>query len=188
MHIHIYHDTVCPWCRIGKRHLALALELWNGEPVTMQYQSFFLNPNIPPEGYLFNEYMQAKVSGQVPLDQLFEGPRQAGAAVGLRFNFEKIQHAPNSLLSHRLIAMTPRPMQDAVIDAIYTAYFEDGQNIGDLDTLVEIAANVGLDRETIKQQLRSDIALADVLAEATKAHDLGVSGVPFFIIRVYLDL
>lgn len=183
MKIDVFHDTVCPWCRIGKRHLQLALADWPGPPVEVTYRTFFLNEGIPPEGYEFRPYMRQKVGNRVPLEQLFEAPRQRGADVGLVFNFEQIEKAPNSTLSHRLIALTPPEQQEVVIDAVYAAYFEHGRDIGDLDELVSIAAACGLDAATIRAQLQADDGLAQVLAEVEWARAQGISGVPFFIVN-----
>jgi predicted DsbA family dithiol-disulfide isomerase len=183
MRVDLYHDTVCPWCRIGKRHLNLALERWDGEPVEVHYHTFFLNPDIPPEGFDFRAYMRAKGGGQVPLEGWFDAPRRMGAAVGLTFNFERIERAPNSLLSHRLIALTPPDQQIAMIDALYAAYFEHGRDIGELDTLIEIAREVGLDADDMRARLLTDEAASDVLADAQAGARIGVTGVPFFVLN-----
>jgi predicted DsbA family dithiol-disulfide isomerase len=183
MEIDVYQDTVCPWCRIGKAHLRAALAQWKGEPVTVRYRTFFLNDQIPAEGYEFRPYMQAKGGGRVPLEQFFDGPRRAGAAAGLTFNFERIERAPNSELSHRLIALAPEAQQEAVLDAVYAAYFEHGQDIGDLAVLLDIAAANGMDRTETEVRLRGDEAAAEVRAEAREAHELGISGVPFFVLN-----
>ena len=118
MHIDLFSDTVCPWCRIGKRHLELALAEWareTAEPVTLCYRSFFLDPTTPPEGRDFRGHMTAKGGGRVPLEQFFAAPRERGAAVGLTFNFEAIEKAPNTLLSHRLVYITPEPQRLSLI-------------------------------------------------------------------------
>lgn len=182
MQIHVFHDTACPWCRIGKAHLKTALAQWDGEPVTVQYHTFFLNATIPVEGAEFRSYMLAKGGHQVPLEAFFDGPRRAGAAAGLTFNFEAITTAPNTLLSHRLIALTPPDRKEAIIDAIYAAYFEHGQDIGDLDVLVDVAVKTGWDAAEIHALLVSDTAEAAVKAEAQQAQELGVTGVPFFVV------
>ena len=81
MHIDLFSDTVCPWCRIGKRHLELALAEWareTAEPVTLRYRSFFLDPTTPPEGRDFRGHMTAKGGGRVPLEQFFAAPRERG--------------------------------------------------------------------------------------------------------------
>ena len=182
MQIDLFHDTACPWCRIGKRHLQLALAQWEGEPVQVRYRTFFLNERIPTAGEDFRPYMQAKVGGRIPLEQMFAGPRQAGERVGLRFDFEAITRVPNTLLSHRLIALAPHDHQEAVIDAVYAAYFEQGRDIGDLDVLVDVAGAVGLDRAALRALLLSDAGQEQVLADVRWAQEAGISGVPFFIV------
>jgi predicted DsbA family dithiol-disulfide isomerase len=179
--IDLFHDTVCPWCRIGKQHLKLALDQWTAEPIQINYRTFFLDPNTPLEGRDFKTHLLAKGNGRIPLEQWFDRPRQLGAQAGLNFNFEKIEHAPNSLLSHRLIALTPDNKKDAIIDAIYTAYFENGRNIGRLDTLLEIAEEVSLQTADLQQQLLGTAALQEVLNDAQWAQQQGISGVPYFI-------
>ncbi len=181
MEIELFHDTVCPWCRLGKRHLQLALEDWAGEPVHVTYRSFFLNPDIPTEGHEFRPYMEAKGGGQMPLEGFFAAPRERGEAVGITFNFEDIEVAPNTLLSHRLINYTPEAEREAMVDRIYTAYFEDGRNIGDLDTLVEIAVEAGMSEADVRAYLESDAGEAAVMADMALAREMGVSGVPFFV-------
>lgn len=159
----------------------MALEQWDGEAITVRYHTFFLNEGIPPEGAPFREYMLAKGSGRIPLEQFFDAPRRMGQAVGITFNFEAIEHAPNTVLSHRLIALTPEHLEEAMIDALYAAYFEHGQNIGDVDVLVKIAGEVGLDENDIRTQLLSDAHRDEVLTTARQAQQAGISGVPFFI-------
>jgi predicted DsbA family dithiol-disulfide isomerase len=182
MQIDLFHDTACPWCRIGKRHLRLALAQWDGAPVEVRYRTFFLNERIPAAGEDFKPYMNAKVGGRVPLEQMFAGPRQAGDRVGLRFDFEAITRAPNTLHSHRLIALAPDSAKEAVIDAVYAAYFEHGLDIGDLEVLVDIAGAAGMERAAMRDLLLSDAGQEQVQADAAWAQQSGISGVPFFIV------
>jgi predicted DsbA family dithiol-disulfide isomerase len=179
--IDVFHDTVCPWCRIGKAHLKQALTHWNGAPVEIRYRTFFLNEGIPAGGHDFRAYMLAKGGGRMRLEDFFDAPRRMGAKAGITFNFEAITRAPNSTDSHRLIALTPADGKEAMIDALYAAYFEYGRDIGDLDVLVEIAAAQGMDADTVRAWLLGDEARAEVLAEAHMAQQNGISGVPFFI-------
>ena len=180
MHIDIVQDTACPWCRIGKHNLLAALADWQGEPVTITYRPYFLNPNLPPEGGDFREVMLSKYRN-IDLQQMFEGPTRAGAAVGLTFDFSKVTRAPNTLLSHRLIALAPDDKREAVIDAVYAAYFQHGQDISQLDALLDVAEAQGLDRAEYKALLESDAAQAEVVQQAAQMMETGVSGVPFFI-------
>ncbi|HRO24302.1 MAG TPA: DsbA family oxidoreductase, partial [Promineifilum sp.] len=181
MKIDIFSDTVCPWCRIGKRHLELALADWPGEPVTIRHRSFFLDPDIPAEGYDFQAHMTAKGGGRMTPEDFFAMPRQRGKAVGLTFNFEDIAKAPNTMLSHRLVYLTPEAERGAMLDAIFAAYFEFGRDIGDPDVLAAIAAEQGQDAAAIRAALAGDAAEAQVLADIAFAQQAGISSVPFFI-------
>lgn len=181
MLVEVWQDTVCPWCRIGERHLKLALEGWQGAPVEVRYRAFFLDPEMPAEGREFIATMNRKGGGQVPLESFFAEPRRKGEAVGLKFNFEQIQRMPNTMLSHRLVALAPDDKKEAVLEAIYAAFFEHGKDIGQLDTLLDIAEAQGLDRAALAGQLTTDAGKAEVLADVREAQQLGVSGVPFFV-------
>jgi predicted DsbA family dithiol-disulfide isomerase len=177
--VDVYHDTVCPWCRIGKRHLQLALVDWDGPPVETNFHAFYLNPDLPAEGYEFAPYMLAKGGGQISLEQFFDRPREMGARVGLTFNFEEISRAPNTTLSHQLIAITPEDQREAMIDAVY--YFEHGRDIGDLEVLLAIAADQGFDPVAVREQLAAGAGLDAVQADLDFTRRQGISGVPFFI-------
>jgi predicted DsbA family dithiol-disulfide isomerase len=181
MLVEVWQDTVCPWCRIGERHLKLALEQWRGEPVEVRYRAFFLDPHMPVEGRDFIATMTRKGGGQVPLESFFAEPRRRGEAIGLKFNFEQIGRMPNTMLSHRLVALAPEDKKGAVLEAVYAAFFEHGQDIGQLDVLLDIAAAQGLDRAATAEQLASEPGKAEVLDDVREAQQLGVTGVPFFV-------
>ncbi len=187
MHIDVFFDTVCPWCRIGEAHLKSAISTWtaqHAEPVTVAHHPYFLNPDIPAAGYPFRDYMHAKGGGQVPLEQWFAAPRDAGARAGLTFNFEQIKYAPNSTLSHQLIALAPEgDARVKLIDALYAAYFEFGRDIGDLAVLLEIARDHGIDVEAARAHLNDEQARTDVFEHAARAAELGIRGVPFFVVN-----
>lgn len=183
MIVDLFHDTVCPWCRIGKRHLEIALETWEGGPVEVRHRAFFLDPTIPSEGRDFRAHMHAKGGGQVPLERFFDGPRRMGVQAGLRFNFEAIERAPNTLLSHQLIALTPAERRGEMVDALYAAYFERGEDIGDMLVLTEIAAGEGLDPDRIREALETGAGREQVDAEARWAQQHGIQGVPFFLFK-----
>lgn len=181
MQIEVYQDIACPWCRIGKRHLATALESWQGEPVSVTYRTFFLNADIPPQGYDFRQYMRAKGGGNPDLEMWFDAPQQMGAAAGVTFNFDRIQKAPNTLLAHRAIRLTPEAQRAAMIDALYDAYFEFGEDVGDIEVIAQVAERVRVDGAALRAQLATDAARAEVEAEAMEGAMRGVSGVPLFV-------
>lgn len=180
MKIEIFHDTVCPWCRIGKKNLFVALERWNEEPVEIVWRAFLLDPTLPEEGRDFRANMLAKMGSEEYLDKLFAYTERAGAAVGLRFDFNKLTHAPNSTLSHEIIALAPDDRRTALVDAITQAYFEEDANIGKADVLLEIATRVGI--EISRADLEKHTALPLVQADVNQAHALGITGVPFFLL------
>ena len=91
--------------------------------------------------------------------------------------------AVNTTLSHRLIALTPKTHKNVIVEAVYKAYFEDGLNIGDVDTLASLGKEFGFDQKQLKQQLSSDAALAEVVEAAEAARNQGISSVPFFVIN-----
>lgn len=181
MIVDVFHDTVCPWCRIGKKHLDDALARWDGPPGTVRWRPFFLDDTVPAEGLDFRSSMMAR-KGIADLEPMFAAVRRAGAAAGLDFRFDKVRYATNTLTSHRLLALAPEERRGAVLDATHRAYFEEGRNIGDIDTLADAAAETGLDRSTFRDLLRSDAARDEVLAEAAWASRHGITGVPLFIV------
>lgn len=160
-----------------------SLQEWQGEPVEVAYRAFFLNPSIPPEGYDFIPYMQAKFNGRVNLKDAFDGPRRMGEAAGLTFNMDKITKAPNSTLSHCLIALAPPDAREQVIEDVYAAYFEHGQDIGDIEILIQIGKKLGMPEDRLWVDLNDEKVRAQVEAEAREAGRLEISGVPFFIVN-----
>jgi len=164
-------------------HLQRSLQDWQGEEITVEYKAFFLDPSIPPEGVDFRKKMTSKGGGRIPMEKFFDGPRQMGANLGIKFNFEAITKAPNTTLSHALIALTPKAKVDSVIDDVYAAYFEHGQDIGDIEVLLKVAEKNGLDVPSLRLQMMEAETRSKVQAEVEEAYQLGVSGVPFFVIN-----
>ncbi|MEI7028065.1 DsbA family oxidoreductase [Paenibacillus sp. y28] len=182
MLIEIYSDTVCPWCRIGKKNLADALSRWSGEEVELRPRAFLLDGTTPEQGLPFREYMSRKIGrSEQELDQVFDQVTRAGAQSGLTFDFSKVKVYPNTRLSHRLILGVPENKQMELFDRVMQAYFEEGRDIGDVEILLDIAEEAGLDREAVRKTL-SDTALnARIDADLSTARQLGIRGVPFFV-------
>ena len=177
--VDIFHDTVCPWCRIGVAALQRALVGWEGPPVELHWHPFLLNPETPPEGEPFRAALAAKM-GQDPAP-MFERVSEAGAAVGLTFNWDAIERSPNSIRSHLLYAILPEDRRTAMVERIGVAYFEQGRDIGDLETLKAIAAEGGIEPEPAARALERPELQAAILGEVEQAATLGISGVPLFI-------
>jgi predicted DsbA family dithiol-disulfide isomerase len=173
-------DFACPWCRIGKANLDAALAEWTGAPVAVTYLPFFLDPTMPAEGKDFREHLSQKFQG-APIDAMFDRVSQAGQAAGLEFRWDLVGKSPNTTLAHQLIFIAPEESRGELSTAIYDAYFRQGKDITDLDTLVELAGAAGLDREAIRQRLLAGEGAAEVRSIARQVSQQGVTVVPFFI-------
>ncbi len=179
MHIDVYHDIVCPWCRIGKRNLELALERWDGSPVEVRWRPYLLNPDAPDEAVpLFDYFRTAR--GVADPRPMFERVERAGEGVGLRFDFGRALSGRTDE-AHRLLLLTPAERQTAVLDALHHAYFEQGADISDRATLADIAATAGEDRDAVLAALERGDGLAELQGELRQAHALVQGGVPFFV-------
>jgi predicted DsbA family dithiol-disulfide isomerase len=183
--IDIVSDTVCPWCYVGKRRLEAALQrLPEDFEVLVAWRPFQLNPDLPREGADRRAHLERKFGGKDGAKRVYDAIDQAGDSVGIPFAFRDIERQPNTVDSHRLIDKAGQlGKQDAVVEALFKAYFLDGRDIGDLDTLVEIAAEAGLDADEIRAYLASDEDIDRIRAEDEMARKMGVSGVPCFILN-----
>lgn len=152
MKIGVFQDTVCPWCRVGKAHLFKALEQFQQEPVEVRYHAFLLDPTTPPEGRPMSSLVE-RLGGQARADEMHARVCQIGEACGVDFQFEKIDHIPNTMRSHELIKLAPLDRQEAVVQELHDAYFSRGEDIGDMEVLLEVARRVGLDTQVIQNGL-----------------------------------
>jgi len=184
MLIDIFHDPVCPWCRIGKKYLFDALAQWQDKEVNIRWHPFLLDNTIPADGYEFRTFMQSRKGiGTEELQHIFDSTRCVGKAAGVKLDFDKIRLAVNTKLSHQLITLAPARIKNDVVEAIYKAYFEDGLNIGNIDVIVAIAAAYQMDATELKLQLINDDAVNRIVAESTFARLNGINSVPFFTIN-----
>jgi predicted DsbA family dithiol-disulfide isomerase len=188
--VDVISDVICPWCYVGKRRLEKAIQAAGGRhEVRVRRHPFQLNPQMPKGGVDRRTYRSAKFGSwehSLALDARLEA---VGAAEGIAFAFEKIKRTPNTLDAHRLIWLAgEQVVQDAVVEALFRAYFTEGRDIGDRQTLLDVVAEAGLDRGRAAAELDADAALAAVRAEEAAARRLGVEGVPFFVVNGELAL
>ncbi len=182
MQIDVISDTVCPWCFIGKRRLARALEMRPEIEFEVVWRPYQLDPNVPREGVDRAAYMKAKFGDGPRVSAMSETLKAEGLREGISFAFDKIERRPNTLNSHRLIrwAVTAG-IQDAVVERLFAAYFLEGRDIGDPAVLEFLAADVGMDSVEVAELLAGDADLAAVEREAKLAGEMGITGVPSFI-------
>jgi predicted DsbA family dithiol-disulfide isomerase len=179
--IDIISDVICPWCFIGKRRLEKAL---GDRPATVRWHAFQLNPDMPREGIDRRAYRIRKFGSWERSLELDAHVADAGRGEGIAFNFDEMARTPNTRDAHRIIWLAgERGVQDAVVEALFLAYFTEGRDLSDRATLGEIGAEAGLDRVEVDRLLTGDGGLDVVSAEEEQARRLGVSGVPFFVVN-----
>lgn len=181
--ISVFSDVICPWCLIGKRRLERALQtIGLADETTIRWLPFELNPDMPDEGMARADYRAAKF-GVARAAQLDEEMTARGRDEGIAFAFDRQSWTPNTRKAHRLIAHAGRVGgADALVEALFRAYFEEGQDIGDEGVLLGIATAVGLDRDACRSALTDEALGAEIVALERRAGEIGVSGVPFFIV------
>lgn len=185
MKIEVWSDYVCPFCYIGKRRLEHALERFpNKDQVEVVYKSFELDPNAP---------LQAKgdihdlLAGKYGMsrEQAMEANRNVGEAargVGLEYDFDRMRYA-NTFDAHRLAHFaTEKGVPQELTERLMKAYFTEGALLGDHEELAKLAAEAGLDQEEVLNVLKSDAYAENVRADENEAMNLGVRGVPFFVL------
>ena len=185
MQIEIYSDVVCPWCFIGKRRLGQALETAGyAQQAHIAWRPFQLNPAMPKEGMDRRVYLDEKFGGADARRVVEERVAKAGEADGIVFAFNRIERTPNTFDAHRLIWFAEQQgCQDEVAEALFHSYFTKGREIGNLNSLAEIASDCGLNREEVERFLASDRAVEEVRAEEATGHRLGIRGVPYFVLN-----
>ncbi len=187
LHIDIASDIVCPWCYIGKRHLEQALEMYadeypNAPAPTLTWMPFQLNPDLPCDGMSREEYVQRKFGR--PASEVYARVRTAGEAVDIPFAFDSIVRQPNTIKAHALVDLAAQfDLQPQVKEALMHAYFCDGADLTDDAELGSIATRCGVPVEAVIERLQDKAALARIAEQDAKLRELGITGVPFFIIN-----
>jgi predicted DsbA family dithiol-disulfide isomerase len=186
--IDIVSDAICPWCYIGKRQLERALDTLAPEGLhfSVHWNPFQLNPEMPKDGVDRAAYRAMKFGDLERVRQVDERVTGAAAAVGLDFRLDLIQRTPNTLGAHRLIWLAGQEgVQDAVMEAVFAAYFTQGRDIGDRDVLAGCAGEGGMDPAAAAEFLAGEVAAKEMLAADRAAREVGVNGVPSFFLDGY---
>jgi predicted DsbA family dithiol-disulfide isomerase len=179
----VYSDVICPWCYVGKRRLEAALS-GPGMPGDLRFswRPFELNPDMPAEGIERRVY-RARKFGEARSAELDRKMIETGAEVGIAFAFDRMQRTPNTRLAHRLIWEAGRQgRQDAVVDRLFRAYFEEALDIGDRKVLERLATESGLEAEGVASALSDEASLQAVVGMEQQGYRMGIQGVPFFIL------
>jgi len=179
----ILSDPICPWCYIGKTYLERALQAHPDHPFTIEWHPFQLNPDMPADGIDRREYLERKFGGQQGAIDVYSRIDQAAQAAGLDINWAGITKAPNTMDAHRLIHWAGiEQRQNAVVDALFRAYFVEGSDIGDKDILADLAQKSGLDGAVTRRLLSGDDDIKTLQQREAHSRKMGVSAVPTFIV------
>ena len=186
MKVDIWSDVRCPFCYIGKRKFEMALaQFEHKDQVEIEWHSFELDPNAEtlldksPYDYLAERYGKSREWAIGTHEQV----AQTAAEVGLTFNFDQSIMA-NSFDAHRLIQLAKaNAVSDQVEENLFKAHFTDGKNIADHGVLIEIAKSSGLDVLETEVMLKSNDFTDEVRYDEKTAQNIGISGVPFFVIN-----
>jgi len=183
MQIELFSDVVCPWCYIGKRRLDMALAGAAGQGVEVVWRPFQLYPQLPAQGVDRDVFTKARFGENVNAGDIYRRVVAEAETVGLSLNFAAVKKMPNTLLAHRLMGWAEGSgLQHELADALFRSYFQLGLDVGDITVLAAAAAAVGLDGEAAAAFLASGDGVAEVQAQLDRGHELGITGVPHFLL------
>lgn len=189
MQIDIISDVVCPWCYVGKKQLERALAKRPQLQAEIRWFPYQLHPEAPAEGYPYRETIERKYGRQM-IEGMFARLTAAGKSVGIEFQLDRIARGANTLNAHRVIEWArAADCEDAMVEALFKAYFCAGRDVGDPETLAAIAGEVGMPgANTLAERLAGPDGRAEVLDRMAYSRDQGVTGVPFFVFAGTLSL
>ncbi len=186
--VDVISDVICPWCFIGKRRLEKAIAA-DGWPVKVRWLPFQLNPTMPKEGISRREYRTKKFGSWERSQELDARVIAVGEDEGIDFALDRIERTPNTLDAHRLIWLADKEgVQDAVVEALFLSYFTEGRDISNRQTLLDVVAEAGLDRDDAEAVVKGNDGLEAIkeAEELSRRHRL--DGVPFFIVNGQITL
>ncbi|MBS0560600.1 MAG: DsbA family oxidoreductase [Proteobacteria bacterium] len=181
--IEVVHDLVCPWCFLGVRRLLRTIRRRPDLLFDLVWRPFLLNPDMPRGGMARPDYVVRKFGGEDRARRLYASITEIGRAEGVLFRFERVRRTPSSIDAHRLVRFAARyGCADAMVEALFSAHFTDGRDIGDHTVLGGIAEAMGLDAIAVERYLATDEDTDLVHSDNLRAHRLGINGVPCFVV------
>jgi predicted DsbA family dithiol-disulfide isomerase len=186
MKVDIWSDVRCPFCYIGKRNFEAALEKFGQKnEVEITWHSFELDPTLETQPQLntIDYFVQAKGVSKEQAEQMLDGAKQMAQNANLDMDLKNSKVA-NSFKAHQLIQLAKKQgLDNEVEEALFKAHFTDLENIDDEDVLVKIGASIGIEEKITREALSLGTYADEVRKDQMQARDLGVRGVPFFVIN-----
>lgn len=185
MKIEIWSDVMCPFCYIGKRNFESALKQFTDKNhVEVEWKSFQLDPSIPEvANESYQDYLiKHKGMSAEQVAGMLDNVTQSAKKVGLEYNLDKAIMV-NSLHAHKLIQFAKsKDLGDAAEERLFLAFFTEGKNIADLETLTQLGKEIGLEESEIQTAFIDDQYAYFVKQDIQEAQQVGVGGVPFFVL------
>jgi predicted DsbA family dithiol-disulfide isomerase len=188
--VDVISDVICPWCYIGKKRLEKAIAALDSQHrVQVRWLPFQLNPTMPKEGISRKEYRIRKFGSWERSLELDAKLVAVGETEGIHFAFDRIERTPNTVDAHRLIWLADQQdCQDAVVESLFVAYFIEGRDIKNRQTLIDVVAEAGLKRHRVEAMLNSEEGMDAIKEAEGLSRRNQVDGVPFFIINNKITL
>jgi predicted DsbA family dithiol-disulfide isomerase len=186
--IDIWSDVACPWCYLGKRRLESALESFarrpEAPPVEIEYHSYQLNPDLPPDfegGH--SEYLQSRLGmSQAQIAASNRNLAHMGETVGAEYHMDRVVISNTAKANELLHFAKARGKQAEMKERLFQAYWAEGRRLGHVNELVELAGEVGLDRAAARRALEAGECRGAVRDDMEQAQRYGIQGVPFFVL------
>lgn len=186
VHVEVWSDIVCPWCYIGKRRLERALAGYeHADEVEIEWRSFQLDPSFP-KGVRTPVYesLSAKMGGSITqIRAMTDRVKALAAEEGLAYDFDRSVMV-NTIDAHRVIHLAKAHGKGTEAhERLMRAQLVEGETLDDTETLVRLAAEVGVPEQEARRVLAGDDYATDVEDDIREAAMLGATGVPFFVLN-----
>lgn len=182
--VNMVSDVVCPWCIVGYQRLQKAIETLDDIDVDIKFHPFELNPNMPQEGQNLREHIMEKYG--ISEQQSAENRARlaaVGQEIGFTFNFTDDSRMQNTFKAHQLIHFAAENgLEEEMKLSLFNAYFTDGKDVNDLDVLIALAGDIGLDKAEVKEVIQSAKYAQAVREEESVWIQRGIQSVPTFVI------
>ena len=183
--IDIVSDVVCPWCVIGFINLQKAMtQLKEHIEFDISWKPYELHPEIPQNGYDKKLYLEQKFGDLSGRPSPYKQIEEIGNSLGFEFNFSKTERIPNTFNAHRLLWKAKKEgLQTELSEALFKAYFTDGRDIGSIEVLTDIAHEVGMKKEEIKNFLNSKEGGQETADDEMEFIEKSIGAVPTYFIN-----
>lgn len=187
--IDVWSDVACPWCYLGERSLQRALANFpHAQDVQVTFHSYQLDPDVPADatGSELDYLVERKGLAAEQVEGMFAQIAERGRDVDIEYRFDRTVVA-NTRRAHRLLQAALREggeaAQSSLLEALFAAHFEQGADVADDQTLVELARQAGLSAEQARAALDGEAEERAVADDIQRANELGITGVPFFVLQ-----